>query len=104
MRNTADSMVYQAEKMLREQGDRMPSEVRSDVEAKVAALKPAIDANDVAAMSRAIEELQQASADRRAHLRRACRCRRWRDGAKGADAKGPEQAPEGAVEGEFREV
>src|SRR3989440_581664 len=56
-RNAADSLVYQAEKSLRDEkesrlppdggGERVPADVRSDVEGKIAALKTAMQGSDV---------------------------------------------------------
>ena len=103
-RNTADSLVYQAEKSLRDLGDRVPSDVRSDVEARVATLKSSMQGNDVAAMRRAIDELQQALSRIGERIYGEPAGAGVARGREGRDAKGPEEAPEGAVEGEFREV
>ncbi|MCS6909771.1 MAG: molecular chaperone DnaK [Anaerolineales bacterium] len=59
-RNTADAAVFTAEKALREGGDKVPADVRSEVEAKVTAVKSALEGKDVAAIKRATEELYQA--------------------------------------------
>src|SRR5918911_1499572 len=59
-RNRADSAHYQAEKMLREQGDKMPENLRTQVAEKSSAVKRALDANDIEGMKSALEELQQA--------------------------------------------
>src|SRR5882762_5372351 len=60
VRNQADTAHYQAEKLLREQGATLPEHVRGDVAEKSAAVKRALDANDVNAMRSAMQELQQA--------------------------------------------
>src|SRR6202048_4638944 len=60
VKNHADSAHYQAEKMLREQGDKMPEALRIQVAEKSSAVKRALDANDVETMKTALEELQQA--------------------------------------------
>src|SRR5947209_3031021 len=60
IRNHADSAHYQAEKMLREQGDKMPEQLRVQVAEKSSAVKRALDASDVEGMKTALEELQQA--------------------------------------------
>jgi molecular chaperone DnaK len=60
LRNQADNAHYQAEKVLREQGSQTPEHVRSEVASKSAAVKRALDANDVSAMRTALQELQQA--------------------------------------------
>jgi molecular chaperone DnaK len=59
-RNTADAAIFTAEKALREGGDKVPAEVRSTVEGKVAAVRKALEGADVEAVTRATNELYQA--------------------------------------------
>src|SRR6266545_3905409 len=58
-RNRADQAVYGAEKMLRETGDKLNASDKSAVENAVEGLKSAINANDTAAMERAMDLLTQ---------------------------------------------
>lgn len=58
-RNLGDNAVYSAEKFLREQGDQVPSHLRSQAEAKVEALKSALQAGDVGAIRQRTDELSQ---------------------------------------------
>jgi len=58
-RNIADNTVYGAEKLLRDQGDKIPAELRSQVESKIEGLKTALSGNDTAAMKQQAEELGQ---------------------------------------------
>src|SRR6267143_129670 len=60
IRNHADSAHYQAEKLLRDEGEKMPEPVRIQLAEKSSAVKRALDANDLEAMKTALEELQQA--------------------------------------------
>jgi len=60
-RNQLDSMVYNVEKMLREQGDKISGSERGDVENAVADAKKALESGDKAAMDKARETLTQAS-------------------------------------------
>src|SRR5207237_988535 len=60
LKNHADSAHYQAEKLLREQGDKIPENVRIDVAEKSSAVKRALDASDVEGMRTSLQELQQA--------------------------------------------
>src|ERR687885_776015 len=103
-RNAADSLVYQAEKSLRDLGDRVPGDVRSDVEGKIAALKSAMQGTDTSAMRRASEELQRSLTRIGESIYGAAAGA----GVGGEGAGGPQgptqQPPEGTVEGEFREV
>lgn len=57
VRNNADSLVYQTEKVLREQGDKVTEEEKSAVEGPLADLKTALAGNDVAALKSATEAL-----------------------------------------------
>jgi molecular chaperone DnaK len=57
-RNLADQLAYHAEKALTDAGDRVPAEVRSDIERRVQAVRDALNSNDANAMRRAAEELQ----------------------------------------------
>jgi molecular chaperone DnaK len=60
-KNQLDSMVYQIEKMLKEQGDKISGSDRGEVENAVADAKKALESNDKAQMDRARETLTQAS-------------------------------------------
>jgi molecular chaperone DnaK len=55
--NQADSMIFQTENMLKEQGDKIPADVKSEMEAAIQKLKDAHKAQDVAAIDAAIAEL-----------------------------------------------
>jgi molecular chaperone DnaK len=59
-RNHADNTAYAAEKALKEFGDKVPSEVKSEIEAKVAEVKRVAEGEDVAAMKAATEVLGEA--------------------------------------------
>ncbi len=56
--NQADSMIFQTENMLKESGDKIPADIKSEVEAAVAKLKTAHQAQDLAAIDTAMNELQ----------------------------------------------
>src|SRR5688572_8779969 len=58
-RNRADQAVYAAEKFVQESGDKLGSE-KAAVESAIVALRSALEANDTAAMNRAMEQLTQA--------------------------------------------
>ena len=55
--NQADSMIFQTENMLKEQGDKLPADVKSEMEAAIQKLKDAHKAQDIAAIDTAIAEL-----------------------------------------------
>ncbi len=59
-RNHADNAVYGAERMLRENGDKLSATDRQAIESAAADLKSAIEKNDSAAMKSGLERLNQA--------------------------------------------
>jgi len=59
-RNQADSLVYQAEKVLQENADKVDAAVRSEVESKIEPVKQAIKDNDVERMRSSSQELATA--------------------------------------------
>ena len=59
-KNTADNLVYQTEKALRDLGDKVPSAERSTIESKINNLKQAAQGDDLNRIKQASEEVQQA--------------------------------------------
>ena len=59
-RNNGDQMVYQAEKFLSENGDKIPEDEKAKVQPAVERLKEALKGEDTAAIKAATDELQQA--------------------------------------------
>ncbi|NEU03410.1 MULTISPECIES: molecular chaperone DnaK [Clostridium] len=60
VKNNADQMVYQTEKTLGELGDKVSAEDKSEINAKIDALKAVKDGEDIEAIKKATEELTQA--------------------------------------------
>jgi molecular chaperone DnaK len=60
-RNTADQLIYQMEKMLRDMGGQVPAADRSRIEQTIEDLKRAKEGEDTARIRQLIEQLQQAS-------------------------------------------
>ena len=56
-RNNADNTVYAAEKALREFGDKVPAEIKSEVDTKVAEVKKAAEGDNVEVIKTATESL-----------------------------------------------
>ena len=59
-RNAADQMVYQVEKILTDEGDKIPEGDKSDIQAKLDALKEALKGEDTELIKSKQEELTQA--------------------------------------------
>ena len=102
-RNQADQMVYQAEKLLNDNADKVPQDLRAEVQSKIDALRAASASGNVAEMQTAINELNAA-------LQRLGEVVYSQNAAPGPGAAGagPDDVgpsnDDGTVEGEFREV
>jgi molecular chaperone DnaK len=59
LRNNADSLVYQAEKLLREQGEQIPEDAKSEVEGKIAACRSAMEGQDTGHLQTTVQELSE---------------------------------------------
>ncbi len=60
-RNRADALIYQTEKALRDAGEKVGTEARSQIQAAIERLKEAMKGSEVQAINAACEELQQQS-------------------------------------------
>ena len=60
VRNQADSLVYGTEQTLKDLGDKVPADVKKEVEDAVAETKKALDGTDTDAIKAASEKLQEA--------------------------------------------
>ncbi|MBU3926002.1 molecular chaperone DnaK [Patescibacteria group bacterium] len=57
IKNNADTLVYTAEKSLREAGDKIPADTKKQIEEKIEAVKKVKDGEDVNAIKNAVSEL-----------------------------------------------
>lgn len=60
VKNTADMLLFSAEKEMKEYADKVPAEVKTEVEAKITALKGVKDGADLEAITKASQELSAA--------------------------------------------
>jgi molecular chaperone DnaK len=60
VRNTADTLVYTAEKTLRDNKEKIPADLNTEVEGKISALRSAVQANDIQMMKSATQTLSEA--------------------------------------------
>ncbi|MFC2064572.1 molecular chaperone DnaK [Chloroflexota bacterium] len=59
-RNTADNLIYQTEKAIKELGDKVPESEKSNIESKVAELKQVMQSDDIDKIKKLNDELQNA--------------------------------------------
>jgi molecular chaperone DnaK len=109
-RNQADALAFQAERTLRDLGEKVPSELKAEVESKIAGVREALKGDDLEAVRRTTQELAEA-------LQRVgtAAYQAADSGGDGATPEGEAGEPAGegataeadaeeAVEGEYKEV
>jgi molecular chaperone DnaK len=101
-RNLADSLTYNAEKTLREAGDKLPADLRREVEDKITQVRSGLQGGDIAQVQQGANELQAALQKVGAHVYAGAGVGQGGQPSSGGSAEGP--TSDGTVEGEFREV
>ena len=107
IRNSADSLVYTAEKTLRDYKDKIPADVDKDVNDKIANVKSALQGQDVNTIRNAMQELSQVMQKIGASAYQQPGQPPPGGAEPGGEKPGggePGGGEEGTVEGEFREV
>jgi molecular chaperone DnaK len=108
LRNQADSLAHQAEKLMRENADKIPSELKSEIDTKVAAVRSALQGSDADAVKRTFEDLSESLQKVGAAVYGGGGTGGFDGGSGGSGGNGAQHgdgaAEEGTVEGEFREV
>ncbi len=102
VRNSADSLAYTAEKTLRDYGDKIPADVKQEIDAKIAGVKSALQGQDIESIRSAVQELSQSMQKVGASVYQ--QPGQPPPGEEGPGENGPGEGEEGTVEGEFREV
>ena len=99
MRNQADNTVYAAEKALKEFGDKVPADVKSDIEKKVAEVRSKTQNDDVAAIKSATDALGEAIQKIGASVYQQPNA----PSGESSDQSGPSNAGPDVVDGEVKE-
>ncbi|HTP10416.1 MAG TPA: molecular chaperone DnaK [Anaerolineae bacterium] len=98
-RNEADTTIYQAEKSLRDLGEKVAPTDRSRVETKIAELKSAMNGEDIQKIRSLISELQQTTMSIGQSM-----YQNYHGGSTGPRSGEPEPGGPDVVEGEYRQV
>ncbi|MFW2383100.1 MAG: molecular chaperone DnaK [Acidimicrobiales bacterium] len=88
VRNQADSLVYQTEKLIKDQGDKLDDEEKSNVESLIAESKTALAGTDIDAIKDATEKLAAASQSMGAKLYEQAAAAAQNEGGSDGDAAG----------------
>ena len=95
-RNNADSLVFQTEKLLKEQADNVSEDERQKIEEKLKALKDALAGSDIEAVKRGHEELLAASQEFAQRLYQQSAQSQQQEGAAGGGKAGSGGGPSSA--------
>ena len=87
--NQADSMIFQTESFLKDNGDKIPADKKPGIEAALQQLKDAHKSGDVAAIDTAIEGLNKVMQEASAQMYQ---------GAQGGAQAGPQAGPQGGAQ------
>jgi molecular chaperone DnaK len=107
LRNQADQMIYQAEKVLKENADKIPAEVKSEVESKMEAVRNAAKGSDVSALRKAMDDFNESLQQVGQHIYGAgagASASGSGDGAGAASGSGDEAGEGEVVDAEYKEV
>jgi molecular chaperone DnaK len=105
-RNSADTLIYSTEKSIKELGDKVDSETKSKVEEASAALKKAMEGEDVEEIKKLSEELTQVSHKLAEAMYQQASTEQQAPGADAdqADPAGGAAPEEDVVDADFEEV
>jgi molecular chaperone DnaK len=108
LRNQADHMIHQAEKVIKDNAEKITADVRTEVEAKLETLKTAAKGSDTKALQREMDEFNESLQKIGEHIYQqagasggASSATAHADGAESGDAKKKE---EDVVDADYREV
>jgi len=100
LRNTADTLAYTTEKLLREDDGKLPADLKEQAQARVNDLRTALQGQDLARIRQEMDQLNTAMQN----LGSAVYGQGGSGGQGGQPGGGQGSGEEGTVEGEFREV
>ena len=105
VRNQADNLIYGTEKLLREQGDKVPANLKQEIDGKINALRTALQRGDIAQMRSGIADLSSSLQKVGSAVYGQAGGQPTGSGeGSGQQQQKPGEDDGGTVEGEFREV
>jgi molecular chaperone DnaK len=107
LRNQADHMIHQAEKVIKDNADKIPADVKTEVEAKLETLKSAAKGSDTKALQRQMDEFNESLQKIGQHIYQ----QGGADGAQsaagqadGQESGGEKKKEDDVVDADYREV
>src|SRR6202049_1097145 len=111
LRNQADHMIHQAEKVIKDNEAKIPADLKAEVTTKLEALRPAAKGSDTAALRKQMDEFNEALQKIGQHIYQEAGAKTGggsdgsdgSDGASHADGE-PKKKEEDVVDADYREV
>ncbi|MEP7104620.1 MAG: Hsp70 family protein, partial [Chloroflexota bacterium] len=105
LHNQADQMIYQAEKVLKDNGDKIPADVKAEVESKMETLKAAAKSSDVAGLRKAMDEFNDALQKVGQHIYQGGAAGGGPEGGgNGSEPQAKKETEDEVVDADYREV
>ena len=110
LRNQADHMIHQAEKVIKDNADRIPDDVKTEVNSKLEALKSAAKGTDTNALRKQMDDFNEALQKIGQHIYQGAGAAGGGTSSGGAQADGQEggdgakKKEEDVVDADYREV
>ncbi|MCL6518785.1 MAG: molecular chaperone DnaK [Armatimonadetes bacterium] len=102
-RNRADSLIYQTEKLLRDLGDKVPSDQKVNIENAISEVRSALNSNDMERIRQATDNLQQASYKLSEIMYQQAAAGAATGGAEAGARQEGKPGEEGVIDAEFKE-
>ncbi|KKR86641.1 MAG: Chaperone protein DnaK [Candidatus Uhrbacteria bacterium GW2011_GWC2_41_11] len=102
-RNIAETMIYTAEKMLRDAGEKVTAEERKEVEEKITALKQVMEGDDHAVIKKAADELSESAQKVGAKMYASQEGQGAQGGQEAHGTQGGQGGTEEPIDAEFKE-
>src|SRR5438874_1047131 len=103
-RNQADQMVYQAEKVIKENADKIPDDIKSEVNTKLESLKSAAKGSDAAVLRREMDQFNEALQKIGQHIYQQAGSSPGSSDTGGSPDGEAEKKQEDVVDADYREV
>jgi len=104
LRNQADHMIHQAEKVMKDNADKIPADVKAEVSAKLESLKSAAKGSDTQALRREMDEFNESLQKIGQHIYQQAGTPAAGASPDGAPEQGEPKKEEDVVDADYREV
>src|SRR5438309_9085319 len=104
LRNQGDQMIYQAEKVMRENADKIPADVKSEIDSKMEALKEASKGGDMSALRKAMDEFNEALQKVGQHIYQETGAAGPSSQGQTGESTGEDTSKDDVVDADYREV